>query len=72
MLFKMFPSSLENSKLSSPDEYERDNSTFEGEYDTTNYYITIMRKTEPEEQTEDDGSVTRIERGRVLDGYYWN
>ena len=56
----------------------RDNSDFEGYFDFTPNgsspsasRVYIRRVTEPDEQTDDDGSVVRIERGRALKGSYY-
>ena len=66
------PSSIANSNLSAPDDYERDNSDFTGYINPTTGYLTILRQTENDEQTNDDESIVRIEKGRILQGYYWD
>ena len=56
----------------------RDNSEFEGYIEfspigstPTASKVYIRRVTEPDEQTEDDGSVVRIEKGRTLKATYY-
>lgn len=68
----LLPSSLANDKINDATDNERDNSDFMGIYDTVDGIITIIRETTRDEQTLADGSVTRIEKGRTLSGWYWN
>ena len=53
----------------------RNNSDFEGVFSFINtgslVKISLLRETLKEEQTDDDGSVVRIEAGRSLSGTYY-
>ena len=71
-IYALNQSSLQNDKLSSVNESEKDNSTFYGEIDCGNNEITILRLIERDEQTNTDESIIRIEKGRVLSGKYWD
>lgn len=71
-VYKLDASSLDNSNLAQPTGNEQDNSTFEGTYDCGNNIVTIIRETTRDEQDTDDGSVVRIEAGRVLQAIYWD
>lgn len=52
----------------------RNNSDFEGTlaYSGDDVVIELLRETEKSEQTDDDGSVVRIEAGRSLSGTYYS
>lgn len=70
--YELQKSSIENSKISNLTGNEGDNSTFEGTYDCDNNIVQILRLIERDEQTNDDETIIRIERGRVLDAIYWD